>query len=82
MTDRHIFEFVEGQWQLSDLREISNENGCLPRNLVQQTHTILTGTYILQVSFVIFLIIVHIFYLRDPNIICRSSGMSIGRQDV
>lgn len=50
MTDRHIFEFVEGQWQLSDLREISNENGCLPKNLAQQVHTILTGTYILQVS--------------------------------
>jgi len=82
MTDKHIFEFVEGQWQLSDLREISNENGCLPRNLVQQAHTILTGTYILQVSFVVFLIIVHIFYLRDSNIICRSSGMSIGRQNV
>ncbi|XP_011699718.1 PREDICTED: recQ-mediated genome instability protein 1-like isoform X2 [Wasmannia auropunctata] len=50
ITDRHIFEFVEGQWQLSDLWEISNENGCLPRNLVQQTRTVLTGTYILQVD--------------------------------
>ncbi|XP_071564806.1 uncharacterized protein [Temnothorax nylanderi] len=50
MTDKHIFEFVEGQWQLSDLREISNENGCLPRNLAQQTRIVLTGTYILQVD--------------------------------
>ncbi|RLU20710.1 hypothetical protein DMN91_007323 [Ooceraea biroi] len=50
MTDRHIFEFVEGQWQLSDLREISNENGCLPRNLTQQMRTVLSGTYILQVD--------------------------------
>lgn len=50
MTDRHIFKFVESQWQLSDLREVSNENGCLPRNLMQQIHTVLTGTYILQVD--------------------------------
>ncbi|KAG5347071.1 RMI1 protein, partial [Acromyrmex charruanus] len=50
ITDKHIFEFVEGQWQLSDLREINNENGCLPRNLAQQTHIVLTGTYILQVD--------------------------------
>ncbi|XP_018055829.1 PREDICTED: recQ-mediated genome instability protein 1-like isoform X2 [Atta colombica] len=50
MTDKHIFEFVEGQWQLSDLREINNENGCLPRNLTQQTHIVLTGIYILQVD--------------------------------
>ncbi|XP_018314414.1 recQ-mediated genome instability protein 1 isoform X2 [Mycetomoellerius zeteki] len=50
MTDKHIFEFVEGQWQLSDLREINNENGCLPRNLAQQTHVVLTGIYILQVD--------------------------------
>lgn len=50
MTDKHILEFVEGQWQLSDLREVNNENGCLPRNLIQQVHTVLTGTYILQVS--------------------------------
>ncbi|XP_029675864.1 recQ-mediated genome instability protein 1-like isoform X1 [Formica exsecta] len=50
MTDRHILEFVEGQWQLSDLREVNNENGCLPRNLIQQVHTVLTGTYILQVN--------------------------------
>lgn len=68
MTDRHIFEFVEGQWQLSDLREISNENGCLPRNLVQQAHIVLTGTYILQVSFTVLPILVRISYLRDPNI--------------
>lgn len=51
MTDKLIFNFVEGQWQLSDLQEISNENGCLPKNLVQQVHIVLTGTYILQVSF-------------------------------
>ncbi|XP_077262738.1 uncharacterized protein LOC143897745 isoform X4 [Temnothorax americanus] len=50
MTDKHIFEFVECQWQLSDLREISNENGCLPRNLAQQTRIVLTDTYILQVD--------------------------------
>ncbi|EFN69074.1 Protein RMI1-like protein [Camponotus floridanus] len=50
VTDRHILEFVEGQWQLSDLREINNVNGCLPRNLIQQVHTVLTGTYILQVD--------------------------------
>jgi len=50
MTDRHISEFVEGQWQLSDLREISNENGSLPRNLTQHMHTILNSTYILQVN--------------------------------
>ncbi|XP_024867726.1 recQ-mediated genome instability protein 1-like isoform X2 [Temnothorax curvispinosus] len=50
MTDKHIFEFVESQWQLSDLREISNENGCLPRNLAQQTRIVLTDTYILQVD--------------------------------
>jgi hypothetical protein len=50
MTDRHIFEFVEGQWQLSDLREINNENGSLPRNLTQHVHTILNDTYILQVN--------------------------------
>ncbi|XP_011143330.1 recQ-mediated genome instability protein 1 isoform X2 [Harpegnathos saltator] len=49
-TDKHILEFVESQWQLSDLREINNENGCLPKNLVQQVCTVLTGTYILQVD--------------------------------
>ncbi|XP_025995662.1 recQ-mediated genome instability protein 1 isoform X3 [Solenopsis invicta] len=50
ITDGDILKFVEGQWQLSDLREISNENGCLPRNLVQQTCTVLPDTYILQVD--------------------------------
>ncbi|KAL6259997.1 hypothetical protein P5V15_009905 [Pogonomyrmex californicus] len=50
LMDKHIFEFVESQWQLSDLREISNENGCLPKNLAQQAHIILTDTYILQVD--------------------------------
>lgn len=50
ITDRHILEFVESQWQLSDLREINNENGCLPKNLIQQVHTLLTDTYILQVD--------------------------------
>lgn len=50
ITDRHILEFVESQWQLSDLREINNESGCLPKNLIQQVHTLLTGTYILQVD--------------------------------
>ncbi|XP_011634729.1 recQ-mediated genome instability protein 1-like [Pogonomyrmex barbatus] len=50
LMDKHIFEFVESQWQLSDLREISNENGCLPKNLAQQAHIVLTDTYILQVD--------------------------------
>lgn len=50
MTDGKIFDFVKTQWQLNDLREISSENGCLPRNLVQQTRTVLTGTYILQIQ--------------------------------
>jgi len=66
MTDKHIFEFVEGQWQLSDLREINNENGCLPRNLAQQTHIVLTDTYILQVSSLWYSY--HSTYLRHPNI--------------
>ncbi|XP_014467872.1 PREDICTED: recQ-mediated genome instability protein 1-like isoform X2 [Dinoponera quadriceps] len=48
ITDKHILEFVESQWQLSDLREISSENGCLPTNLMQQVRIVLTGTYILQ----------------------------------
>lgn len=60
MTDKHILEFVEGQWQLSDLREINNEKGCLPRNLIQQVHTVLTGTYILQVNFEEHFVLVHI----------------------
>ncbi|XP_036142541.1 recQ-mediated genome instability protein 1 isoform X2 [Monomorium pharaonis] len=50
ITDKDIFEFVESQWQLSDLREISNETECLPRNLVHQTYTVLRNTYILQVD--------------------------------
>ncbi|KAL2731872.1 recQ-mediated genome instability protein 1-like isoform X1 [Vespula squamosa] len=45
-----ILKFVRTQWQLSDLREINNDNGCLPRNLNQQTCTVLNGTYILQMN--------------------------------
>ncbi|KAF7380828.1 hypothetical protein HZH66_014204 [Vespula vulgaris] len=45
-----ILKFVRTQWQLSDLREINNDNGCLPRNLNQQICTVLPGTYILQMN--------------------------------
>ncbi|XP_035728452.1 recQ-mediated genome instability protein 1-like [Vespa mandarinia] len=45
-----ILKFVRTQWQLSDLREINNDNGCLPRNLKQQMCTVLHGTYILQMN--------------------------------
>lgn len=44
-----ILKFVRTQWQLSDLREINNDKGCLPKNLKQQRSTMLYGTYILQV---------------------------------
>lgn len=47
---QEIIEFVIGQFQLSDLREISNENGCLPRNLSAQKYVELKGSYIVQVS--------------------------------
>uniref|UniRef100_A0A0C9R6I6 RecQ-mediated genome instability protein 1 n=1 Tax=Fopius arisanus TaxID=64838 RepID=A0A0C9R6I6_9HYME len=42
--------FVTAQWQLSDLREISDKKGCLPKNLGQQKCTTLPGKYILQVE--------------------------------
>ncbi|XP_034940689.1 recQ-mediated genome instability protein 1-like [Chelonus insularis] len=49
-TNAEILAFVISQWQLSDLREINNENGCLPKNLSQQKLTTLSGTYILQIE--------------------------------
>ncbi|XP_063981963.1 recQ-mediated genome instability protein 1-like isoform X2 [Diachasmimorpha longicaudata] len=49
-TDDEILTFATAQWQLSDLREISNRKGCLPSNLVEQKSTTLTGKYILQVE--------------------------------
>lgn len=45
-----IQSFTIEQWLLSDLREINNENGCLPKNLVEQKVTMLNGCYILQVT--------------------------------
>ncbi|XP_068982486.1 recQ-mediated genome instability protein 1-like isoform X3 [Bombus flavifrons] len=45
-----ILQFVKEQWQLSDLRKINNENGCLPCNLSDQKFIILSGNYILQVE--------------------------------
>ncbi|KAI4503263.1 hypothetical protein M0802_001485 [Mischocyttarus mexicanus] len=45
-----LLKFVKTQWQLSDLREINNDNGCLPRTLNQQMSTVLHGSYILQVD--------------------------------
>ncbi|CAK9822415.1 RecQ-mediated genome instability protein 1 [Anthophora retusa] len=45
-----ILQFVKVQWQLSDLREISNENGSLPCNLSQHKFIILSKNYILQVE--------------------------------
>lgn len=45
-----ILQFVKEQWQLSDLRKINNENGCLPCNLSDQKCIILSGNYILQVE--------------------------------
>lgn len=32
-TMEEILQFVRGQWQLSDLREINNDNGSLPPKL-------------------------------------------------
>ncbi|XP_076233777.1 uncharacterized protein LOC143178808 [Calliopsis andreniformis] len=49
-NDNEILEFVKVQWQLSDLREINNENGSLPRNLSQQKLVTLSENYILQVE--------------------------------
>ncbi|XP_071869023.1 uncharacterized protein isoform X1 [Bombus fervidus] len=45
-----ILQFVKEQWQLSDLRKINNENGCLPCNLSDKKFIILSGNYILQVE--------------------------------
>ncbi|KAK2585704.1 hypothetical protein KPH14_010317 [Odynerus spinipes] len=50
ITYKEILKFVKTQWQLSDLREINNDNGCLPRNLDQQKNIVLNGTYILQMD--------------------------------
>ncbi|XP_031773524.1 LOW QUALITY PROTEIN: recQ-mediated genome instability protein 1 [Apis florea] len=45
-----ILQFVRGQWQLSDLREINNNNGSLPPKLSEKKFIILSGNYILQVE--------------------------------
>ncbi|XP_012275130.1 recQ-mediated genome instability protein 1 [Orussus abietinus] len=50
VPQKKIQEFVVSQWLLSDLREINNDNGCLPKNLSQQKHTVLSNKYILQVD--------------------------------
>lgn len=50
-TDDDTLTFVTAQWQLSDLREISNEKGCLPKNLAAQKSTMLPGKYMLQVNY-------------------------------
>ncbi|XP_076165965.1 uncharacterized protein LOC143145965 isoform X2 [Ptiloglossa arizonensis] len=49
-SSEEILQFVKVQWQLSDLREINNENGSLPRNLSQQKCIILSENYILQLQ--------------------------------
>ncbi|XP_076659645.1 uncharacterized protein LOC143362971 [Halictus rubicundus] len=49
-SNQEILQFVKVQWQLSDLREINNEHGSLPRNISQQVSTILPENYILQVE--------------------------------
>ncbi|XP_051173116.1 MATH and LRR domain-containing protein PFE0570w-like isoform X2 [Leptopilina boulardi] len=43
-----IQSFAIEQWLLGDLREINNENGCLPKNLSAEKSTILNDCYILQ----------------------------------
>lgn len=48
-SQEEIITFVKNQWQLSDLREINNENGSLPKNLTNTKCTSLPGRYILQV---------------------------------
>ncbi|XP_043500021.1 recQ-mediated genome instability protein 1-like isoform X2 [Polistes fuscatus] len=45
-----ILKFVKTQWQLSDLREINNDNGCLPKDLSKCLKRVLHGSYILQVN--------------------------------
>ncbi|XP_076637320.1 uncharacterized protein LOC143349730 isoform X2 [Colletes latitarsis] len=49
-SNNEIMQFVKVQWQLSDLREINNENGSLPRNISQKNCVILSDNYILQVE--------------------------------
>ncbi|XP_026298720.1 recQ-mediated genome instability protein 1 [Apis mellifera] len=49
-TMEEILQFVRGQWQLSDLREINNDNGSLPPKLSEKKFIILSGNYILQVE--------------------------------
>nr|XP_012154012.1 PREDICTED: recQ-mediated genome instability protein 1-like isoform X1 [Megachile rotundata] len=47
---KEILQFVKVQWQLSDLREINNENGSLPHNISQHKFIVLSENYILQVE--------------------------------
>ncbi|OAD58159.1 RecQ-mediated genome instability protein 1 [Eufriesea mexicana] len=47
---QEILQFVKVQWQLSDLREINNNNGSLPHNLLEQKFVILSENYILQIE--------------------------------
>ncbi|XP_014226553.1 recQ-mediated genome instability protein 1-like [Trichogramma pretiosum] len=49
-TQKEIITFVINQWLLSDLREINNDHGCLPRNLANQRVTTLPAKYILQMD--------------------------------
>nr|XP_033324074.1 recQ-mediated genome instability protein 1-like isoform X2 [Megalopta genalis] len=49
-SNQEILEFVKIQWQLSNLREINNENGSLPRNISGQKSIVLPENYILQVE--------------------------------
>ncbi|XP_043255751.1 recQ-mediated genome instability protein 1-like isoform X2 [Colletes gigas] len=49
-SNNEIMQFVKVQWQLSNLREINNENGSLPRNISQKNCVILSENYILQVE--------------------------------
>ncbi|XP_034192967.1 uncharacterized protein LOC117610104 [Osmia lignaria lignaria] len=49
-STEEILQFVKVQWQLSDLREINNENGSLPPNISQHKFIVLTENYILQVE--------------------------------
>ncbi|XP_011504250.1 PREDICTED: uncharacterized protein MAL13P1.304-like [Ceratosolen solmsi marchali] len=49
-TQDEIIAFVMNQWVLCDLREVNNENGCLPKNLTKQKCITLPGRYILQME--------------------------------
>ncbi|XP_031831640.1 recQ-mediated genome instability protein 1 [Nomia melanderi] len=49
-SNEEIVQFVKVQWQLSDLREINNENGSLPPNISQHKFITLSENYILQVE--------------------------------